>query len=104
RLAGTTGILAFLLTAHGLLDYETLELRMAEIERFVVAGLVMRRAECFRPRPSLEGSVARPHGMRSVERMVLSLGPFQQVEFDEARHRVEMGVARQPDLFEGGLR
>ena len=35
--------------------------------------------------------------------MVLELGPLQQMEFDEARHLVQMRVARQPDLLEGGL-
>jgi hypothetical protein len=32
--------------------------------------------------------------------MVLGCGTFEQVELDEARHFVEVAVARQPDVLE----
>src|SRR5262249_44432382 len=94
RLAGTTlAVDATLpLPAHGLLDLEPLEFRMLEIERLVVAGLVMRGTKRFRLGPRLERGIAGPHGVRGIERVVLGLGPFQQMKLDEARHLVEMGV------------
>src|SRR5690242_19549007 len=91
-------------TAHSLLDLKALELRVAEIERPVVAGPVMRGTKRFRLRPGLEGSVVSPHRVRGVKRVVLGLGPFQQVELDETGDLVEMSVARLPDLLEGSLR
>ena len=33
--------------------------------------------------------------------MILRLGTFKQMEFDEAGHLIEMRVARQPDFLEG---
>ena len=36
--------------------------------------------------------------------MVVALGPFKQMEGDEARHAVEMAVALQPNLLEVGFR
>jgi predicted phosphoribosyltransferase len=32
--------------------------------------------------------------------VILGFGAFKQLEFDEARHLVEMTVARQPDFLE----
>src|SRR5262249_52620308 len=67
-------------------------------------GPGMRRAECLGLRPGLESGVARPYGVRGVERVVFGFGPLQQLELDESRHLVEMRVARLPDPLEGGLR
>jgi hypothetical protein len=35
--------------------------------------------------------------------VILAFGAFEQMELDESRHLVEMAVARQPDVLEGGL-
>src|SRR5436305_10593723 len=77
---------------------------MAEIERLVVASALMRGTKRLRLGPRLERRMIRPHGVRSIERVVLELWPAQQMEFDESRHLVEMAVARRPDLLEGGFR
>ena len=59
---GTTASLFWelLSAAHGLAHLKALELRMAEIERLVVAGLVMRGAEGVRFRPGLEHRMIGP--------------------------------------------
>jgi hypothetical protein len=36
--------------------------------------------------------------------VILSFGGFEQVELNEAWHLVEMTVAREPDMLEGGFR
>src|SRR5580700_11905596 len=54
-------------------------------------------------RPRFEGGVALPYGVRCVKRMVFGFGPFEKVKLDEARHLVEMCVARQPDMLECGF-
>jgi hypothetical protein len=35
-----------------------------------------------------------------IERVILGFWAFEQVELDEARHFVQMAVARQPDMLE----
>src|SRR5438309_3145565 len=84
----------------GLQHLKALELRVAEIKRLVVAGAAMRGAERFRLRPGGESLLVRPHRMRGIERMVLLLGPAQEVEFDKARHALQMRVTRKPDVLE----
>src|SRR5580700_404423 len=54
-------------------------------------------------RPRFESGVALPYGVRCVKRMVFGFGPFEKVKLDEARHLVEMCVARQPDMLECGF-
>src|SRR4051794_5730105 len=76
---------------------------MAEIGRLGVAGPRMRGTKSIRFGPGLERGVVRPHGVRGVQRVVLELGSAQQMEFDEARHLVQMSIARKPDLLEGSL-
>src|SRR5690348_15803459 len=44
-----------------------------------------------------------PHLVRGVVRAVLEHRHAQQMEYDEARYLVEIGVAREADLLEGGL-
>src|SRR5690348_1274853 len=38
--------------------------------------------------------------MGGIERMVFGLGPFEQVELDEPRHAIEIGIAAQPYFLE----
>src|SRR5690349_12836185 len=88
------------LLRHGLDHLETFELGMTEIGRLGVAGPRMRGTKRLRLGPGLERGVVRPDRMRSVQRVVLEFGTPQQMEFDEARHLVQMRVAREPDLLE----
>src|SRR5450432_1630829 len=97
---GMTVLSALRATLHRLANLEPLELRVAEIERLVVAGPGMRGPKRVRPRPRFEGSVVRPDRVRGIERMVLRLRTPQQMKLDEARHLVEIGVARRPDMLE----
>src|ERR1700730_1871485 len=60
----------------------------------------MRLAELLGPGPGLEGRLALPDGVRGIQRVVLGLGSFQQMEFDEARHLAEIAVAALPDALE----
>src|SRR5208283_3974980 len=82
---------------------EALELGMAEIERLVGAGVTMGRAKMFRLRPGGEGVFARPDRVRRIEHVIFALGPAQEMELEEPGHAVEMGVAREPHLFERAL-
>jgi hypothetical protein len=80
---------------------------MAEIERrriAVIAGTRVRPAELLGPGPRFEVRLARPHGVRGIERVVLGLRTFEQMEFDEARHLVEIAFAALPHALEGFLR
>jgi hypothetical protein len=80
--------------ANRLAYLETLELRVPEIERLVVAGAVMRGPERFGFGPGFEGGAAFPHSVGGIKRVILGFGAFEQVELDKARHLVEMAVAR----------
>jgi hypothetical protein len=64
----------------GLQDLEALKLRVAEMERLVAAGPLVRGAKGRRSRPGLEICLAAPDGMRGVKRVVLVLRSPQQVE------------------------
>jgi hypothetical protein len=77
---------------------------MIEIERLVAAGPGMRLAERLRASPIEERFLRTPKRVRGIEHMILSLGSFEQVEGDEARHAVEMAVALKPNLLEVGFR
>src|SRR5262249_977974 len=92
--------------AHGLTDLETFELRVLEVKRAggVIAGARVCGAKRFRPGPGLECRLALPDRVRGIERVVLSLGTLEQMEFDEARNLVQVGVAIEPDLLKGFLR
>src|SRR5262249_6650853 len=87
-------------STYGLPDLETLELRMVDVERLVLAGILVGGAKCLRLGPRFEGTAVPPDRMRGIEREVLVLGSLQQVEFDEARHLVELRVAAEPYLLE----
>src|SRR5215470_12218104 len=87
-------------STDGLPDLETLELRMVDVERLVLAGILVGGAKCLRLGPRFEGTPVPPDRMRGIEREVLVLGSLQQVEFDEARHLVELRVAAEPHLLE----
>src|SRR3954471_19865166 len=82
---------------------EALELGMAEIGRLGVAGPRMRGTKSIRFGPGFESGMVGPDRVRGVQRVVLELGPTQQMKFDETLYLVQMGIARKPDLLEGGL-
>src|ERR1700759_189627 len=88
---------------HGLNGFETLELRMPEIKRLVVARPRMCGAKRLRFGPRLEGSPTVPDRVRRIQRVIFGLWSPEQMEFDEARHLVEMRVARRPDMLERGF-
>src|SRR5262245_29918478 len=77
-------------------DLETLELRMVDVERLVLAGVLVDGTKCLRLGPRFESTLVLPDRMRRIEREVLVLGSLEQVEFDEARHLVELRVAAEP--------
>src|SRR5690606_34187690 len=80
------------------------EVRMAEKERRVVAGIMMCLAEGFRAGPVHEILVAPPQRVRGVERVVLRFRPRQEMELHEAGHLVEMARPVAPDVLEPGFR
>ena len=92
----------------GLHHVKTLELRMIEVER--AGGVCRRRAGMGFAEfvgllaPRLEGRLRAPHGVRGIERVVFRFRSLQQVEFDEALHAIEIGLAARPDLFESLFR
>ena len=92
-----------LLASDRLKRLETFELRVTEIKRLVAAGLRMCCAKRLRSGPRFEGGMALPYRMRCIERVVFQFRSPEEVEFHEARHLVEMGVARQPDMLEIGF-
>src|SRR6516165_2323306 len=87
-------------STYGLPHLETLELRMVDVERFILAGILVDGTKCLRPGPRFEGTLVLPDRMRRIEGEVLVLGPLQQVEFYEARHFVQLRVAAEPHLLE----
>src|SRR3954451_22681778 len=91
----------FRAASHRLHYFKAFELGMAKIERLVVTGPLMRGTKGLRLGPRLERRMVRPHRVRGIQRVVLQLRAAQQMEFDEARHLVQMRVARKPDLLEG---
>src|ERR1700733_14587072 len=78
---------------HGLNGFKTLELRMPEIERLVVAGPRMRGTKGLRFGPCLKGGMALPDRVGGIQRVIFGFGAPEQMEFDKARHLVEMTVA-----------
>src|SRR5262245_16271984 len=87
-------------STYGLPDLETLELRMVDVERLVLAGILVGGTKCLRLGPRFEGTLVLPDRMRCIEREVLVLGSLQQMEFDEARYLVQLRVAAEPHLLE----
>src|SRR5262249_16435525 len=87
-------------STYGLPDLEALELRMVDVERLVLAGILVGGAKCLRLGPRFEGTLLLPDRIRRLEREVLVFGSLQRVEFDEARHLVELRVAAEPYLLE----
>ena len=63
----------------------------------------MRGLERFGPSPRFEGAAVLPQRVGRIKRVILGFGAFEQMELDEARHLVEMAVARQPDVLESGF-
>ena len=94
------GLLRSLMYTQALENVEPLELRMAHIEGLVVAGPMVCGPECLGLRPRFKDGAVLPHCVGRIKRVILGFGAFEQVEFDEARHLVEMTVARQPDFLE----
>src|SRR5262249_36593146 len=84
---------------HRLPHLEAFELRMIEIERLVVAGATVGGAKLLRPGPGLERRAALPHRVRGIERVIVVLRSFQQVELDKARHLLQMRVTAHPPVL-----
>src|SRR5262249_8039957 len=70
-------------STHGLPGLETLELRMVDVERLVLAGILVGGTKRLRLGPRFESPLVLPDRMRRVEREVLVLGSLEQVELDE---------------------
>src|SRR5215813_1683442 len=87
-------------STYGLPDLETLELRMVDVERLVLAGILVGGTKRLRLGPRFESPLVLPDRMRRVEREVLVLGSLEQVELDEARHLVQLRVAAEPHFLE----
>src|SRR5262249_34801987 len=83
---------------------EALEIRMSEIKRSVVAGVLMGGGESPRFCPGFEIVTVLPGGVRRVKRMVIAGRAAQQMKFDEARHLRNMSLALAPNLLEGVFR
>src|SRR5690349_24834173 len=75
---------------------------MLKIERssFLVACTLMRGPKFSRFGPCLEGSLALPHSMRGIERVVFCLWPLEQMKLQKARNRIEIRIPSEPDFFE----
>src|SRR5215467_12769802 len=86
---------------HSLAHLEALELRMVDVERLVLARILVGGAEFLRPCPGFECRLALPNGVRGIEREVLVLGSLEQVEFDEAGHLGQLRIAAEPYFLEG---
>src|SRR5437899_11876080 len=71
---------------HRLAHLEPLELRVFEIERLVVAGLVMRLPEGLGLGPCFKDGAVFPDGVGGIKRVVLSLGPLEEMKLDKAWH------------------
>ena len=79
-----------LAATHRLADLEPFELRMVEVERLVLASVPVGKTECFRPGPGLERCLTLPYRVGGIERVVLVLRPFEQMELDEPRRAIEI--------------
>jgi hypothetical protein len=86
---------------HSLAHLEALELRMVDVERLVLARILVGGAEFLRPCPGFERRLALPNGVRGIEREVLVLGSLEEVEFDKAGHLGQLRIAAEPHLLEG---
>ena len=66
-------------SAYGLPDLETLELRVVDVERLVLAGILVSGAKCLRLGPRFEGTLVLPDRMRRIESVKSSCsGPFSR--------------------------
>src|SRR6516164_10198623 len=93
------------LSSDGLTYFEALKFRMLKVERTscLVTGTRVRGPELLRFGPLLEGSLALPHGMRGVERIVFLLRPLEQMKLQEARNSIEIRIPSQPHFFKSVL-
>src|SRR4051812_6749048 len=89
---------------NGLAHLEAFELRMIEVERLVLAGILVDSAERLRLGPGFERRLARPDRVRGIQREVVVLGALEQVEFNEARDLGQLRIAVEPHVLEGLLR
>ena len=85
-LGGDGRIGLYFATADRLANIETLELRVPEIERLVLSGILMRSTKGFGSGPCLESGAALPKRVGCVQGRVFGLGPFQQMELQEPRY------------------
>src|SRR5262249_60533249 len=86
---------------HSLAHLEALEFGMVDVERLVLARILVGGAEFLRPCPGFERRLALPNGVRGIEREVLVLGSLEQVEFDEAGHLGQLRIWAHPHFLEG---
>src|SRR5262249_15725368 len=87
-------------STYGLPDLETLELRMVDIERLVLAGILVGGTKCLRLGPRLEGTLVLPDRMPPIEPELVLLASLPQAEFDESRHLVQLRIAAEHHLLE----
>src|SRR5580704_13367440 len=57
-------------------------------------------AKLLGPRPVLERFLVRPHRMGGIERVIVAIGPAQQVKLDKAGQLIEIGVPTEPAALE----
>jgi hypothetical protein len=88
---------------HGLAHLEAFELRMIEVERLVLAGILVDGAERLRLGPGFERRLAGPDRVRGIQREVVVLGALEQVEFNEARDLGQLRITVEPHVLEGLL-
>src|ERR1700722_963127 len=79
---------------------EALEFRMTEVKRLAVPGRAVRSAKLLGPPPVLERFLVRPHRMGGIERVIVAIGPAQQVKLDKAGQLIEIGVPAEPPALE----
>lgn len=70
------GLLRSLLNTQALENLESLELRMAHIERLIVAGPMVGGPECLGLRPRFEDGAVLPHCVGRIKSVILGFGPL----------------------------
>ena len=63
----------------------------------------MRSPKRLRFSPRFKSGTVFPDRVRSIKCVILSFGAFEKVKLYKTWHLVEMTIARQPDLLEGGF-
>ena len=76
---------------------------MSQIQRSVLTGIAVGKAESFRPRPRFKVLPASPDCVRRIEHMILPLRPAQEVKFYKAGDLAQVCIARRPHTFKVSL-